>query len=400
MPTAEFKKQVYTVMHTVLANPKIQDKEIEAIIGVTHEELMRIFEYINREGLMNNLKPVYGGQRRRGPLMVFYDRASYTEKGIGFMDQFERNQLSDLADTSNKTVFVSYNWGDANSFVDSLENRIKDHATLIRDKKDIPAWGSITEFMRSCRSQDFVLCVISPKYLNSINCMFEVAQLMKETNWRGKAMFAIMDTTIYDQSRKNEIILYWQEKAKELENQADKIELALKGQIAEEANKIAQIKAILPEFLSVVSDSNNPQIWDVIDKVIERIKADKESKNETMERTLQTSQEIPPELAFHTDVYKAEHELSPEAQKLLIEAVNARKAILVTEDSGGFKVCIDGEEGICAADDELRATMESAIQQLEYMLLIAQVGSKGEVYKLTDKGYKVGKQVVIDKMID
>ena len=62
-----------------------------------------------------------------------------------------------------------------------------------RYKKKIGAWESITTFMKSIRTQDFAILVISDNYLKSVACMYEVIQLMKEDDWLSKTMIMLAD---------------------------------------------------------------------------------------------------------------------------------------------------------------------------------------------------------------
>ena len=47
--------------------------------------------------------------------------------------------------------------------------------------------------MKSIRTQDFAILVISDNYLKSVACMYEVIQLMKEDDWLSKTMIMLAD---------------------------------------------------------------------------------------------------------------------------------------------------------------------------------------------------------------
>lgn len=90
------------------------------------------------------------------------------------------------------TVFISYK-RDKSDIVNKLEVKIGGRAEIKRDTEEIGAWESITTFMKSIRTQDFVILVISDNYLKSVACMYEVIQLMKEDDWLSKTMIMLAD---------------------------------------------------------------------------------------------------------------------------------------------------------------------------------------------------------------
>lgn len=73
------------------------------------------------------------------------------------------------------TVFISYK-RDKSDIVNKLEVKIGGRAEIKRDTEEIGAWESITTFMKSIRTQDFAILVISDNYLKSVACMYEVIQ--------------------------------------------------------------------------------------------------------------------------------------------------------------------------------------------------------------------------------
>ena len=90
------------------------------------------------------------------------------------------------------TVFISYK-RDKSDIVNKLEVKIGGRAEIKRDTKEIGAWESITTFMKSIRTQDFAILVISDNYLKSVACMYEVIQLMKEDDWLSKTMIMLAE---------------------------------------------------------------------------------------------------------------------------------------------------------------------------------------------------------------
>ncbi|MDR2720291.1 MAG: TIR domain-containing protein [Nitrososphaerota archaeon] len=169
------------------------------------------------------------------------------------------------------SVFISYRWAQKD-FADKLERQIVPHVRVIRDTSSLETWGSLTEFMKRIRNEDFAVLLISDEYLKSINCMFEVSQLMKDDNWYSKVFFVVFDNAkkIYDVSTRDEYLTYWKNKCEKMEAQ---VKPPVESRIGElqELGKIRDILRNLGDFLVKVGDSKNPPPDDTINEILKRI---------------------------------------------------------------------------------------------------------------------------------
>lgn len=269
MTTNEFKQQVYRVMVTVLAIPDADQKIVADICGLSLLELSNALEFADTEGLLSGLR-ILPDDLGKEPIFI-YDRAQRTLKGLDFMGQFEAEGVPHITGDERPTVFISYNQASASSFADSLQARLKTCATVVRDKTSMNDWESFTSFMKSIRKQDFAVLAITPEYLRSIACMYEVSELLKDENWRDKVMFAVIDSSIYS-TPVSEFLTFWQDKEKDLREQANKLDPENMSLVADDLNKVITIKLCFNRFYDAVRDSNNPMPWDIIHAVIQRIK--------------------------------------------------------------------------------------------------------------------------------
>jgi len=174
--------------------------------------------------------------------------------------------------SSIPTVFVSYNWGNE-VFVDEIEDALTGKADIRRDKTNLKAWGSITDFMKSIRQQDFAVLVISDAYLKSSACLYEVIQLMKDDNWANKTMNLVMDDAraVYDASKRADYIQFWDNKCKELEQKIKPLPTAATTDLIKELEKSNTILLSIGAFMAMVADANNPNVNEAISKIINRI---------------------------------------------------------------------------------------------------------------------------------
>ena len=269
MTTNEFEQRVYRVMVTVLGIPNASPKIVAERCDVSVDDLFGTLEYTDTEGLLANLRITHGGWKNT-PQFVAYDRVQRTMKGNEFMKRFEKEGVPHISGGDRPTVFVSYNRDSGSDFADSLEEQLSACAKVIRDT-DLDDWGSFTEFMKTIRKQDFAVIVITDKYLKSEACMFEVSEVMKDENWRDKAMFAVLDTGIYSKNQ-SDYIRYWQDQRLEAKRSAEGIDVENMGPITAKLKKIAAIEQCLGDFLMAVYDANNPKPYGIIQAVMNRIR--------------------------------------------------------------------------------------------------------------------------------
>ena len=171
------------------------------------------------------------------------------------------------------TVFLSYNWG-SDSTADEVEQRLSPIATVLRDKSSICPWGSIGEFMRKIRQTDLVVVIISDAYLKSVNCLYEVIQLLKDENWVSHSMFLVEDSAkgIYKAIGQLEYIDHWEKEYNQLKAALEGKNPALIISQGEELKKIQLIQLNINDFMKSVTDRNNPDLNQAIRAVEKRVK--------------------------------------------------------------------------------------------------------------------------------
>jgi len=165
---------------------------------------------------------------------------------------------------NNKTIFLSYNWHDA-KMADRIDKYLSgcSGVTVKRDIRDIGAWKSIREFMKSIRDQDYAVLIVSDSYLKSKNCMFEVVEMMKEQKYGSRIFPAVVEQCIYDPLARAEYIGYWQRESDKLEAAIMGLEPVYSAELLVDLKYYKNIASSIGEFLSMVVDMNNPNVQDV-----------------------------------------------------------------------------------------------------------------------------------------
>lgn len=268
--TSQYEEQMYKVMAAVLKIPDANPKIIAERCSISLPELFSTLAVIDTEKLLSGLNVIRAGQDK-APVTVIFDHVQRTMKGMEFMKCYETEGVPHIQGKERPTVFISYNQASAGSFVDSLQECLKSCATVVRDKTSMGDWESFTSFMKSIRKQDFAVLVITPEYLRSMACMYEVSEFLKDENWHDKVMFAVIDQSVYS-TPVTEFLSFWQKKQNELHEQAKKIEPQNMSLITADLNKVIAIQQCFNCFYGAVCDSNNPMPWDIIPAIIRRIK--------------------------------------------------------------------------------------------------------------------------------
>jgi len=110
---------------------------------------------------------------------------------------------------------------------------------------------SLDKFMERVRSTDFALLLISTEYLNSRNCMYEVLQLRKDNDYKGRMLLIINEKPdIYGSRAGLQLIKQWKQKCESLENDLKDIDdISAIAAYAEELKQLLLIKADIDGFV-------------------------------------------------------------------------------------------------------------------------------------------------------
>jgi len=154
-----------------------------------------------------------------------------------------------------ENIFLSYSWNDA-TLANKLDERFNQIGVLLkRDIRDIKYRQSIKSFMKQIRKNDYVILLISRSYLQSINCMFEVLELVKDDNYKDRILPIIKkDSDIFNVIGRTRYIEYWQVQYTFLSKYMAGIDDLNREKIIDELKRIESVKRTLPDFLDTVSD--------------------------------------------------------------------------------------------------------------------------------------------------
>ena len=157
-------------------------------------------------------------------------------------------------------IYISYAWGgESEKIVDLLDKELQERGVkIIRDKRDLGYKGSIVEFMKAIGKSNKIIVVISKKYLQSENCMFELTQIYENKDF-AKRIFPIVleDSDVYSPISRVKYIKYWNDKIAELDEAIKSVGTALNmSQLQQELNNYGDIRASFDNMAFILKDMN------------------------------------------------------------------------------------------------------------------------------------------------
>lgn len=156
-------------------------------------------------------------------------------------------------------LYISYAWqGASEEMANLIESTLTaNQIRLVRDKNDLGYKGGITEFMNRIGKAKGVVVVVSDKYLNSGYCMYELTEIYRHEDFRGRIFPIVLeDAKIFDANGRLEYKKKWKERL-------DKLDEEIRNSGAEALNTLGEqykgFKVIYDEFDDIVkqlSDMN------------------------------------------------------------------------------------------------------------------------------------------------
>jgi len=193
---------------------------------------------------------------------------------IYYFDDMKREPF----EKTSITMFLSYCQKDK-GIANIVEEKLKENEKrleIFRDIREVEYRDKFSEFMQTISDKDFVLSIVSDRYLKSRNCMYEMSELMRDRKYESKLLFIIVSDSdkkyylsedlpddekqgvgahIYDIGQQTEYIMYWKEKEQEMNNAIEKINdpVISRNQISElEVIKTIELK--IRDLMSTLFD--------------------------------------------------------------------------------------------------------------------------------------------------
>lgn len=161
----------------------------------------------------------------------------------------------------SEKVYISYCWEDER-LVDEIDEFLKkEHLVIKRDNRDLKYGASIEEYAKEMRQGKYIICVISSGYLKSINCMYEVVQLLKDDNFVKDKFCPVLVDSVSEKVDLSPIGIekyaaFWEEQIKKQNLVIERISgNVYKNEQIEHLKKLEEIYRAIRGFLYSIRDS-------------------------------------------------------------------------------------------------------------------------------------------------
>lgn len=195
----------------------------------------------------------------------------------------ERHSQSER-ETKLGEIFLSYCQKDAD-VADLVEERLTPYICedyhISRDVRDVEYKSSFRNFMKRIREHDYVLMIISDRYMRSSNCMYEMLEVFKDEDYAKKLLFIVLSNDdksyyksdvseniaaeIYSAKGQGEYIIYWQEEQRKIKDQLRQINNMYGRKQRQEMQRIEKILIGLEDFYEYIADAKGLPLKEHLD---------------------------------------------------------------------------------------------------------------------------------------
>lgn len=194
--------------------------------------------------------------------------------------------------TDKSTAFLSYCQKDS-KIADIIDNNISkiisaDRLTITRDVRDVEYHQSFKRFMDSIEDHDYVIMLISDRYLKSRNCLYEVLETIKDNKFGNRLAFIVLsddDSVWLDNATEDKIgadvysiqgqanyIMYWQNEESNIKNQINAInDPAASIGLSKELKHIKKIELDLQDLMDYIREYKGLPLKEHIDTEFEQM---------------------------------------------------------------------------------------------------------------------------------
>ncbi|MDR2953911.1 MAG: toll/interleukin-1 receptor domain-containing protein [Prevotella sp.] len=195
-------------------------------------------------------------------------------------------------ENSKNEIYISYAWEkqtDGTNWSPTLNELYKILTTkkyeVSIDIKKLKYKDSIKSFMQKLGQGKFIILLITDKYMRSINCMYEIVQILRHPNYKDRVFPIIFsDAKIYDSKKIIDYLQHWDLEINELNNKVKALDnIAYAAPILEDLELMNEIRRIIANFSSQIGDMNvlnidthiETEFCELLECLEERINEDK-----------------------------------------------------------------------------------------------------------------------------
>lgn len=179
-------------------------------------------------------------------------------------------------------IYISYASGDKKTesgqkrkeLVTLITKKLKENdCNVLIDTESIRYKGSLSKFMKRIGQGEYVVLIISDKYLRSEYCMFEVLELLKNKDFNDRIFPIVLeDADIYNPKKIIDYVNHWQKKYDSLnESIQDLKNMDNAGVIFDKLNLYSEIRRVIATFSTIIGDMIVINVEDDIDESADQL---------------------------------------------------------------------------------------------------------------------------------
>ncbi len=220
-----------------------------------------------------------------------------------------------LSNSTSSKVFISYAWGgESERIAQEVEKALGERELeVVRDKTNgVGFKGLIKDFMREIGKGNFVVVVLSDKYLKSKNCMFELLEIHEHGDFQQRIFPIVLpDAKIFDSEDVIDYTDYWDAKIKSLEEKIRSSErLTNRKRVHNDLDFYEKIRDTIDHLMDILADMNtltpeihrNNNFEEIYKQIDAELKAAAEFGNRE-ERLKEKLQEAVVEKKYEYDIF-------------------------------------------------------------------------------------------------
>lgn len=163
------------------------------------------------------------------------------------------------ASQPEREVFISYAWNEESKKVAAeLDRAFQEEGILIvQDQRDLGFRGDIRGFMEGIGRGRCVVVILSDKYLQSDNCLFELLEIAKHGDFADRVFPVVLDSArIYKPLDRIRYVQYWEEQITDFDEALKSVSSANLQGFRDEIDLYTQIRAELPRLADILKNMN------------------------------------------------------------------------------------------------------------------------------------------------
>lgn len=156
-------------------------------------------------------------------------------------------------------IFISYAWGgESEEIAEQVEKALSEAGiSAIRDKREIGYKDRIKQFMRRLGQGRAVILILSNRYFESENCMFELLEIAKHGRFLDRVFPIVLDDAkIYKPADRITYLKFWKDQLSEIENAVSGLTPTEIQEFISDYELFLEIKEQIPKISSVLKDVN------------------------------------------------------------------------------------------------------------------------------------------------